>query len=211
MGGFGSSRWGSVLTRPTTDGVIALDVRELARSGALRTDACSEVGWFHHGEETDCIVLVGAPDALVLDYQTAGRDGSGGAVRERVALEWTPCTYGGDRPWFVCPGCGERRAVLHFVGGRFRCRACHGLAYGSTREAGWERAWRRAVKLRGQLGGEARAGWRSVSEKPSGMRWSTYRRLCRELDTDEGAAFDGFAPRHEALLVRSDDEHTSTR
>jgi Transposase DDE domain len=30
-------------------------------------------------------------------------------------LEWTPCNYGGARPWFLCPmdGCRRRVAVLY--------------------------------------------------------------------------------------------------
>ncbi len=30
-------------------------------------------------------------------------------------LEWTPCNFGGERPWFVCPGkgCAKRVAILY--------------------------------------------------------------------------------------------------
>jgi len=31
----------------------------------------------------------------------------------QVGLDRTPCQYGGSRPWFVCPRCHSRRAVLY--------------------------------------------------------------------------------------------------
>ena len=43
-----------------------------------------------------------------------------------VWLDWTPCHFGGERPWFRCPamGCGRRVAILY--GGRiFACRHCY--------------------------------------------------------------------------------------
>lgn len=33
-----------------------------------------------------------------------------GRAVQRVGVEWTPCTFGGDRPWLLCPGCGRRVA-----------------------------------------------------------------------------------------------------
>ena len=40
------------------------------------------------------------------------------------------------RLWWACPKCGRRAGVLYLPPGaaRFACRACHGLAYRSTRE-----------------------------------------------------------------------------
>ena len=34
-----------------------------------------------------------------------------------IQLDWTPCHYGGSRPWFRCPtkGCGLRVAILYVV------------------------------------------------------------------------------------------------
>ncbi|HEV2127703.1 MAG TPA: hypothetical protein VGR22_03695 [Thermomicrobiales bacterium] len=80
-------------------------------------------------------------DTLTLEYRTRGRGDAEWTPRTlRVWLEWTPCHFGGERVWFRCPGCLSRRAVHFSVGGVFRCRACHDLAYTSTREDAIERA-----------------------------------------------------------------------
>ena len=43
MGGFGSNRWGTTVTRRSTDDVPQLDVRVLSREGTLQPGATSVV------------------------------------------------------------------------------------------------------------------------------------------------------------------------
>lgn len=49
---------------------------------------------------------------------------------KRFHFTRTACFFGGQRIWFVCPGCGRRAAKLY---GRwdFRCRRCRGFHYDS--------------------------------------------------------------------------------
>ena len=107
-----------------------------------------------------------------------------------VWLDWTPCTYGGQRAWWRCPAvrCGRRVAVL-FGGRVFACRQCHELTYRSQREAPDDRATRRAEKLRDRLGWEAGIlngnGW-----KP---KWRLFKRLQHEHDAHVNAALAGMA------------------
>jgi hypothetical protein len=98
-------------------------------------------------------------------------------VQEPVSLEWTACTFGGERPWFVCPGagCGRRVAILYGLGRYFLCRYCYELVYESQRENGMYRALRRAQRIRERLGGSANMT-KPFPEKPNGMHWSTYER-----------------------------------
>lgn len=199
MGGYGSTRWNWTATRATTDGLIALDVRRLAREGALRLNSSSEVGWSHCGQETHRIGIIAEADAVVLCYCLERLAGTPEPVREWIRLERTPCSYGGSRPWFVCPGCESRRAVLHCRAGWFRCRHCHDLAYGSTREAAWERAWRKAAGLRRRLTAEANPDTFPI--KPEGMRWRTYTRRLAELAALERGAAGELATQAEALIV----------
>jgi hypothetical protein len=131
---YGSTRWAMTATRLTTDGLPRLDVRALARAGGLAPGARATVTW-----STAATITTEVPNdpccRVILRYRA--RRGSDGwtVVDEAVAIAWTACTFGGSRPWLVCPGCGRRYAVLHGVAGWFRCRNCHGLAYASTRRS----------------------------------------------------------------------------
>ncbi len=63
----------------------------------------------------------------------------------RTPIVWTPCFFGGKRPWFMCPmihngqPCIRRVGVLYLVGKFFGCRKCHNLTYYSakTRSKKW--------------------------------------------------------------------------
>ncbi len=74
--------------------------------------------------------------------------------------------------------------MLYSVGGIFSCRACHDLAYVSTREDAEARCDGRIRRLAERLGsgGNARRGflW-TLPDKPAGMHWTTYSRLTRRL------------------------------
>lgn len=198
MGGFGSTRWDWHRTRQTTDPQLWLDVRLLARRGALAPGAWSTTAWTCRGEPSGDITHRAEADALILDYKVKGpRDADWQPVRERIQLDRTPCHYGGTRPWFLCPGCGRRRAVLFSVGGLFRCRPCHNLAYSSTRETPADRALRRGDTLRRKIGG--RPGLQSWPLKPKGMHWATYSRIMIEINACDHDALAYFLADREKL------------
>ncbi len=207
MGGFGSTRWLWSMTRQTTDDLLALDVRFLARHGYFVAGpgelAAGVVTWTWRGHVTGLINVEhrgGDPDAVTLDYRVR-RPGEGWRlVRERIALDRTACNFGGSRPWFRCPGCGTRRAVLYGAGGQFRCRACHDLAYRSTREGAIERHRRRADALRRRLGG--RSGPFAVPCKPTGMHGRTYERITAEIRAREDATLVAVRAETDAMLAR---------
>ncbi|HEX2108928.1 MAG TPA: hypothetical protein VHF70_06600 [Rubrobacteraceae bacterium] len=99
-------------------------------------------------------------------------------MQEPVPLSWTACTFGGERPWFVCPGagCDRRVAVLYGPGKHFLCRHCYDLVYESQRENAMDRALHKAQSIRKRLGGSANM-MEPFPEKPKGMHWKTYERL----------------------------------
>lgn len=70
-----------------------------------------------------------------------------------VGVEWTSCTFGGERPWLLCPGCGRRVGVLYDAGEGFFCRHCGNLAYREENETRSGRVVLRAKKLHIRLGG----------------------------------------------------------
>jgi hypothetical protein len=55
-------------------------------------------------------------------------------VAQKIFLDWTPCNYGGYRPWFKCMDCGRRVAKIYF-GENFACRHCLDLTYRSCQES----------------------------------------------------------------------------
>jgi hypothetical protein len=65
---------------------------------------------------------------MILRYRFRSGQGSEWEdVQEPVSLTWTACNFGGERPWFVCPGagCGRRMAVLYGPGRYFLCCHCY--------------------------------------------------------------------------------------
>lgn len=213
MGGYGSGRWGRRVTKGTTDAALRLDVRWLARQGYLTPASFGTylIVWSLGERRTGTILVrydANRPDELRLIYHTRRHESEPWAqVREAVPLDRTPCRYGGERIWFQCPGCVSRRAVLFSLGGRFRCRACHDLAYSSTREDVIGRHRRRADELRHQLGGEP--GPFSLPWKPKGMHWQTYDRMMAEMQAREVAASAGLGAKTDALIERFDRHYGS--
>ena len=119
------------------------------------------------------------PERVILLYRC--RSGLGDQwddVKETVPLDWTPCNFGGERPWFFCPGvgCSRRVAILYGPGRHFLCRHCYDLRYESQREDKTHWALWRAQKVRERLGGSANMTG-PLPEKPKGMHWRTYERL----------------------------------
>ena len=136
MGGPGSSRWRMTVTRLTTERLLRLDVRVLAREGALRPGTVSTVTWGNGASVVGHIPCDG-PVCLMLAYEMVDRRLIRRFVTARLPILTTPGTVGGARDWFGCPGCGARCAVLYALHGRFCCRCCHKLAYASTRQQRW--------------------------------------------------------------------------
>lgn len=206
MGGYNSTRWTWATTRQDTDPLMKLDVRFLHRVGALAPRTIAFPTWARRGEPSGDIATRTNADASVvtLIYRHTDRyTGFREDVRDDVALEWLDNTLGGVRAWFRCPGCFDRRAVLFCRDGRFRCRACHRLAYTSTREDRLDRARRRCNVLQTRLGLTS-ARWDDVPAKPKGMHWATYERLCDALMAAQDDANGAFMDGARALLARSD-------
>jgi transcriptional regulator with XRE-family HTH domain len=76
----------------------------------------------------------------------------------------------------------QRRGVTCFT---FASRRAYRLAYRSQRETTYDRALRRAFKLRAELGADGGIG--DSVEKPKWMRWRTYDRKLEEIFAAEEA------------------------
>ncbi len=91
-----------MLPQRTVEHFPSLDIRALYREG-LRTGTWS-LGW----GGTVRVDIIKEDIARV--SCSIGRP-----AFEDVELDHTACNYGGERPWWLCPECGRRCAVLYLV------------------------------------------------------------------------------------------------
>ncbi len=197
MGGAGSGNWYRFDKKTTTGECHSVDVRDLHREGLLASGRSFTLRWSRAERETGSIrgAVIGEeePERVILTYRhRASPGGEWGEVREPVPLAGTACNFGGERPWFVCPGagCGRRVAVLYGPGRYFLCRHCYDLVYESQRESSMYRALRRAQAIRERLGGSANM-MAPFPEKPKGMHHETYDRFFWEHHEAEMAQLAG--------------------
>jgi hypothetical protein len=179
MGGPGSGRWYRWQgTRTTLEEVYRLDVRWLQRHGYL-DGRPHGVTWSRGEQQVGSLVLALQPEGVVLTYRSRVGRGDWESVRQVVTLTWTPCHYGGTRPWFRCAGCRRRVAVLCGEGKWFLCRHCYQLPYGSQQETAADRLLRKVRKQRERLGASMDL-LEPIWTKPKGMHWRTFDRLVQE-------------------------------
>lgn len=146
MGGYGSSRWGMTVTCLSTEGLPRLDIRALARAGGL-VPGTTTIIWGGAASMTAEVPL-DALDVITLTYVVRTSTDEWQSISDRIRVFRTPCTFGGTRVWFACPGCATRRAILYGLGGYFRCRACHNIVHASTRAIAGRRSRHRLALLK---------------------------------------------------------------
>ena len=160
-----------------TAGKLAVDVRKLHRDGHL--SGCYRMHW--HWSSGATIELDTTPDIVTLTYRYKDGGGEWRDVRQTVTVTRTPCHYGGSRPWFACPRCYGRVAIL-YLWNVPACRKCARLVYPSQADDAMGRSWRRTRKLEKRLsGGTGEWNYR----RPKGMRRATFERLREEYWREE--------------------------
>lgn len=95
-----------------------------------------------------------------------------------IEIVTTPCNFGGERRWFLCPGCGRRCAILRTG---LRCNICVGGRHCSELRAPVDRKSAKARKLRRKLGQQEPNPTFPTPPKPQGMHWHTYMRIREEI------------------------------
>ncbi len=167
----GGSRFGA--GRPAwhakTSRYLRLDVRDLRRRGLLKPGASFAWQWSRVGEQYASIgIRVISSYVVHLDFQ---RDGE--PERVELDLEHTACRYGGERPWFTCPRC-RRRVAIVYLARNPGCRKCLALRYPSQSGDAITRSWERTVKILRKLG---QTNMHDIPCRPKGMRQTTFERL----------------------------------
>jgi len=206
MGGFGSGRPNGS-GRPKAESCRSLDVNRLHHEGCLRAGWYGIWQWMRDGERVAWINLLAAFDHLDLTYRVRIGGGDWEDISESVRIVHAGCSYGGARPYFICPGvvkgrvCGRRVTRLYVPGRYFVCRHCNRLSYASQSEGGLDRILRRANKMRQRLGGDPGMA-SSFPMRPKGMWQRTYERLRRRTVGIETCASEAMGRHIGKLKVR---------
>ena len=133
---------------------MGLDIRRLAREGRLWAGSTFGRYWTCGGEPSGNVTVAVGDGYVRLRYRWTPSGQEPLEFDYQVVVDRMPCHYGGSRPWFVCPRCHSRRAVLYGIAsdGRFGCRKCMRLAYASEAESRVVRINRKSHKLESKLG-----------------------------------------------------------
>jgi hypothetical protein len=191
----------------TVEGCRSIDVLEWHRLGYLRSPGRFWWAWTRDGEQVASINILALRHAVTLKYQSRSYGEDRSDVEQRVPIAWTPCLFGGERPWFVCSAiangvyCGRSVIKLYGAGRLFACRHCYRLAYASQQEPARLRELKKSQKIRMRLGGSTNM-LKDFPEKPKGMHWRTYDRWSRVHDAAKERSLMGFVERLGRLRAR---------
>lgn len=192
MGGFGSSRQGSL---PVIENGLKLDLRRMRKQGLFvkRTRYSGRMVWSNSlsGEQTSSIGisynLEGTYPWFGVKYSVTNYDGERVSVDERFDLERFPQPFGGYRWYFICPETFERAQCLYLPPGATRFRSRDGfrcrLQYRSQCEDRISRLTTQQHKLSRRVKELGPPEWQeSVTDwdfpsKPPGMHWRTYEKF----------------------------------
>lgn len=178
MGGFGSGRPRS--TYKIEDHRV-LDVSAMYKSGCFAGLRLGSWQWSRDHEVVASVRYRHEDNRLHLEYRFRSGGGDWQEVEETIRIHWRACRFGGRRPYFVCPGvrngvpCSRSVTKLYGASKWFLCRRCYGLGYASQSEDAYDRALRKANRLRQRLDRNA-WGMDTIPVRPRGMWRKTYDR-----------------------------------
>jgi len=138
----------------------------------------------------------GRDEEDVFEWEFSGRSvvvrftRDGVEYTQDIALTFTPCPFGGNRAWFVCPQCGRRAGKVYlpcemYNGpgrrvAKFLCRFCYGLTYEQRQERdGYWAYQHRIERIEARWLGEISDDWIS---KRKGQHWRTFNRWCEKRE-----------------------------
>jgi hypothetical protein len=160
---------------------------KLARAGYLVGPQLGNWQWSYRDGSIASVLVTGGRDIVTLDYRVLrGEDWD--SVNQRIPIRWTPCRFGGERPWFVCNvmangvDCGRHVARLYSGGRLFACRHCYRLGYAVQRGGSMDRVHHRLARLHRKLAAGYAGPDMSTPPKPKWMRWKTYSRITQQIE-----------------------------
>lgn len=181
MGGLGSGTYYRGNNKTYLEEVRRIDLNFMKKKGMLRPGNRGTLTWFCGGEQAGLINYRTEYAQLVLNYRYREYGEEWTPYEEHVLFDRTPCNYGGERLWFLCPHCNRRVGILVGEGVRFLCRHCYGLPYSSQGETPYDRKQRKLLKLEERIFGDGDC-------KVKGMHWKTFDRLYNQYQQLDWAA-----------------------
>jgi hypothetical protein len=172
-----------IMTRPICEACKSIDIRRIYREGRLHAGNLFVLPWSQAGKPCGQAYVVVGDDAIIIVCSELI------PAIQRVAITWSAPHFGGRRPWFECPNCRRRSALIYIGDEDIACRRCFGLAYASQHEAVRQRGLMKAQNIRMMLGGSPNVIDR-FPPRPKGMHWQKYHRLRAAYDQ----AADRFMP-----------------
>ena len=155
----------------TVEKFQSLDVHDLHRAGALQ-EALVSFEWASF-RWPGLVGLTANKWRVDVEFRSG--------ASQRIPLIWSPCHFGGWRPWFRCVTCDQKVGKLYNTGASLRCRRCLDLWYASQRRGARSRRYLQALKLRLRLNGIASLA-QPFPERPPRMHKKTYDRLRRTAE-----------------------------
>ena len=207
MGGRGSGRrhqGGSA----TTEDISSVDIRWLHRTQDISDPIRRTISWSRCGVTHTTASIEKTTQGLLFKYAFTAYGCEPVQVARVVSLLWSDTQFGGRRPWFCCPHCKRRTAIV-FISRSIGCRKCFRIRHQSQNECASDRAIRRIDFLRDKL--KWQPGFLNGSEwRPKGMHHKTYYRLLHEYQSISNfvnvsiAHRFGFAARELDMFVPTD-------
>ena len=182
MGGFGSGQYYRS-KQATIEEHLRTNIGFFAKLGFLKPGVAGTLSWHCGGEPCGSVSVRGGSNKVTFSYTQTDYYGEKESIEQNIHIEYTPCHFGGSRPWFTCPRCLRRAGVLVCSGRLFVCRKCCRLPYSCQMESKSDGASRRIRKIQKRLGNP---DWENVIDywfpKPKGMHWRTYNRIVARAD-----------------------------
>jgi hypothetical protein len=83
--------------KATVEGCRSIDVLEWHRRGYLQSPRWFSWAWTRDGERVASINVETKRHSVTLKYRSRSYGEDWSDVEQRVAIEWTPCRFGGER------------------------------------------------------------------------------------------------------------------
>lgn len=137
------------MSKTEADGLKKIETSFLKKHDFFSGYRYGTMTWSNYWSENKSSVGLEAsiPDmSLRIHYtQTDRYSGEKKEFDYKIPLTTTPCNYGGQRYWFICPWyrngnyCGRRVGVIYKDGDYFACRHCYNLTYSSRNLSGFSK------------------------------------------------------------------------